>query len=55
MRRAPLRSPCRVVEGSTMLGMIILIGLLVAISLFDLAVWRWGVDSTDTWVDPGYT
>ena len=35
-----------------MAGMIILIVLLVAIVAFDLAVSRWGVDSTDAFNDP---
>ena len=30
-----------------MVGTIILIGLLIAIVVLDLAAWRWGVDSTD--------
>ncbi len=30
-----------------MLGLLILIGLLITIIAFDLAAWRWGVDSTD--------
>ncbi len=28
-------------------GMLILLGLLVALITFDLAAWRWGVDTTD--------
>ena len=31
-----------------MAGMMILAGLLITVILFDLAVWRWGVDSSDS-------
>ena len=30
-----------------MVGALILIGLLLLIIAFDLAVWRWGVDTSD--------
>ncbi len=30
-----------------MMGALILFGLLAALIAFDLAVWGWGVDSTD--------
>ena len=36
-----------------MVATMILIGLLVGLILFDLAVVRWGVDSTDTLDDLG--
>ena len=31
-----------------MAGLMILTGLLIVVILFDLAVWRWGVDSSDS-------
>ena len=34
-----------------MAGMLILLGLLVALIAFDLAAWRWGVDSTDAYTN----
>ena len=34
-----------------MAGMLILMGLLVALIAFDLAAWRWGVDSTDAFTN----
>ncbi len=34
-----------------MAGMLILTGLLIAVILFDLAVWRWGVDSSDSAIE----
>ncbi len=37
-----------------MVGLLILIGLLVMLIAFDLAVWRWGVDSTDALISLDY-
>ena len=31
---------------------LILIGLLLVVIVFDLAVWRWGVDRGDGFTDP---